>query len=325
VGKFVRGLTLALVITVTALAVSRLPSAQAAQTASCEIPAATGEVDATPLVGAAIIQVEGEDDEAAASPPAATPVVAAPDPIALLTQELTAVAESLAACLTEGDAETVTQLAGERYLGQLFGGSVPLPKEEYIAIAGQLTPIPTRIVAVEDVVQAADDRATALVSHVVGNQLLRAEWTFEHAPGGERDAGQNPWRLDGERQRPAVPSLDAVPIGVEIGDRSFTLSKTAVAGPDVVLRGINISSEDHEMLVLRLAPGYTTADLLRATGPDLPREVTFIGELPIPAGEQRDLVLVDLAPGDYTVVCLFTNEQGTPHLAQGMEAVFTVG
>ena len=79
------------------------------------------------------------------------------------------------------------------------------------------------------------------------------------------------------------------------------------------------------MLVLRLAPGYTTADLLRATGPDLPPEVTFVGERPVPAGEQADLVLVDLEPGAYTLVCLFTDAQGVPHLAQGMEAAFTVG
>ena len=45
----------------------------------------------------------------------------------------------------------------------------------------------------------------------------------------------------------------------------------------IVLRGTNLSAEEHEMLVLQLAPGYTTADLLRASGPDLPREVTFIG------------------------------------------------
>ncbi|MGH2615421.1 MAG: hypothetical protein ACRDJC_09300 [Thermomicrobiales bacterium] len=310
----------------------------AAQTAPCQIPAAgaaeatlpptsIGESTPTPAVGAAIIQVEGEEDAVATpvSSPAATPVAPAPDPVALLTGELTAVAEALAACLSAGDAEMVTQLAGERYLGQLFGGSVPLPKEEYIAIAQQLTPIPTRIVAVDDVAQAADDQATALVSHVVGNQLMRAEWTFEHAPGDERGDDQTPWQLAGERQLPAAAPPDADPIGVEIGDRSFSLSKTAVASPDLILRGINVSSEDHEMLVLRFAPGYTTADLLRATGPDLPPEVTFIGELPIPAGEQGDLVLVDLEPGEYTLVCLFTDEQGTPHLAQGMEAAFTVG
>ena len=123
---------------------------------------------------------------------------------------------------------------------------------------------------------------------------------------------------------PGVAPPDATAIDVEIGDRSFSLGETTVSGPDVVLSGTNISDEDHEMLVLRLASGYTTADLLRASGPDLPQEVTFIGAATVTAGNERDLVLVDLDPGEYTLVCLFPDPEGIPHLAQGMEATFTV-
>ncbi|MBA3450564.1 MAG: hypothetical protein H0T18_05065 [Chloroflexia bacterium] len=317
------------------------------QSASCAVPdaavgdpsldsdtAAGEEASPSPAVGAAIIQVEGEVQSRDATPgaalPAATPIVATPvspppDPIALLTRELTVVSESLAACLSAGDSEMVTELAGERYLGQLFGGSVPLPKEEYIAIADGLTPVPARIVAVADVVQTADDQATALVTQVVGNQLVRADWSFALVGRGERRAGESRWQVSGERQQPAPDQPDAAPVDVEIGDRSFTLDEPTVDGPDVILRGSNGSEEDHEMLVLRLAPGYTTADLLRATGPDLPREVTFIGAATVRAGDDGNLVLVNLEPGEYTIVCFFPDEQGTPHLAQGMEATFTVG
>lgn len=302
----------------------------AVQSARCEIPvaetaapltAAAQESAPTP-VGAAIIQVEGQ---AATPAPAATPIAPTPEPAATLTQELTAVSEALAACLSAGDVETVVELAGERYLGQIFGGSVPLPAEEYIALASQLTPIPTRIVSVEDAAQNGDDRATAVVAQIVGNQLMRAEWTFSQVAASDRAEDESRWRLEGERQLDPRPPSGAAPLGVEIGDRSFELSAESVAGPDIVLRGINVAAEDHEMLVLRLAPGYTTADLLRATGPDLPQEVAFVGERPVPAGAQANLVLVDLEPGDYTLVCLFTNAEGLPHLAEGMAAEFTVG
>ena len=306
--------------------------------ATCEIPAAvarsgdrlpatTRASSSTPATGSSIIQVEGEAEPAAATAvatPVATPVQPAPDPVALLAEELTAVAESLAACLSEGDAETVTQLAAERYLGQLFGSSVPFSRDEYVAIASALTPIPTRIVSLEDATPAGDDRATALVTQVVGNQLLRAEWTFEPAPSGERRAAESVWRLAGERQLPVSAPPGAASIDVEIGDGSFTLDETTVSGPDVVLSGTNLSAEDHEMLVLRLAPGYTTADLLRASGPDLPREVTFIGAATVTADDEGNLVLVDLDPGEYTLVCLFPDPEGLPYLAQGMEATFTV-
>ncbi len=347
-GRQTRATVLALLVAITTVMGSGFVSAPPALAASCGVPdaataaetqtdadaAAVEEADPSPAVGAAIIQVEGETDDGtatagvslpAATPVAATPVPPPPDPIALLTEELTAVSESLAACLTEGDSETVTELAGERYLGQLFGGSVPLSAEDYIAIADALTPVPTRIVALDDVAQPADERATALVTQVVGNQLVRAEWSFEQVASGERRAGQSRWRLSGERQQPPPDQPDAAPIDVEIGDRSFILAEKTVEGPDVTLRGSNNADEDHEMLVLRLEPGYTTADLLRATGSDLPEEVTFIGAATVRADDEGNLVLVDLEPGEYTIVCFFTDEQGTPHLAQGMEAEFTVG
>jgi hypothetical protein len=306
--------------------------------ATCEIPAAAtssrNRLPATasastpkPDTGSFIIQIEGEDEPAGATPVSdrvATPVQQAPDPVEILGEELTSVAESLAACLSAGDAETVTQLAAERYLGQLFGSSVPFSRDEYVAIASKLTPIPTRIVSVEDVTPAGDDRATAEVTQVVGNQLLRAVWTFEPAPRDERRAGESLWRLAGERQMPLPAPSGATPIDVEIGDRSFSLDERTASGPDIVLSGTNVSDEDHEMLVLRLASGYTTADLLRASGPDLPREVTFIGAATVTAGDESDLVLVDLDPGEYTLVCLFPDPEGIPHLAQGMEATFTV-
>ncbi len=306
--------------------------------ATCEIPAAAASSrdrlpatasasTPTPGTRSTIIQVEGEDEPEAATPVSAsvaTPVQPAPDPAALLSEELTAVAESLAACLSAGDAETVTQLAAERYLGQLFGSSVPFSRDEYVAIASQLTPIPTRIISVVDVTLASDDRATAVVTQAVGNQLQRAVWTFEPAPGDERRARESMWRLAGERHMPVSAPPGAAPIDVEIGDRSFSLDERTVSGPDVVLSGTNVSDEDHEMLVLRLASGYTTDDLLRASGPDLPREVTFIGAATVTAGDEGDLVLVDLDPGEYTLVCLFPDPEGIPHLAQGMEANFTV-
>ena len=330
-----RGVTVVLLLALagTATGSSWAPPARAA---TCELPAAGASGRAFDAVKASepspqaetIIQVEEEATPAtplpAATPGAATPGPASADSLAALTDELTAVSEALAECLSAGDAETVVQLAGERYLGQLFGSSVPLPKAEYVAIAAQLTPVPTRIVSVAEVTRRDEDRATAIVTQVVGNQLMQAEWTFQQAPRGERQPGRSPWQLAGERQLPAPARAGAAAIDVEIDKRAFALDETAVTGPDIVLRGDNVSAEDHEMLVLRLAPGFTTADLLRAAGPDLPDDAAFVGELPVPAGKERDLVLVDMPPGTYTLVCLFPDAEGTPHLAQGMEAMFTV-
>jgi hypothetical protein len=91
----------------------------------------------------------------------------------------------------------------------------------------------------------------------------------------------------------------------------------------VVLRGNNLAAEDHELLVLKFANGFTTDDLLRAAGPKLPEDVTWVGEIAVRGGREGDLVLVDLDPGNYTIVCLFPNANGVPYLADGMEATFS--
>jgi uncharacterized cupredoxin-like copper-binding protein len=52
--------------------------------------------------------------------------------------------------------------------------------------------------------------------------------------------------------------------------------------------------------------------------------VTYIGAATTTAGNEGQLVLVDLDPGEYTIVCLFPDPEGIPYLAQGMEATFTV-
>jgi hypothetical protein len=317
-----------------AMASAGLGWGPAARAAACEIPrTAAGSLPAapaaTPTTRSAVIQVAGSEATPASLPaasPEATPIAPppTPEPAADLTDELIALSDAVATCLSEGDAKTVTQLADGRYLGQLFGSSVPLSPEDYTAIASALTPVPTRIVAVEDITQSAGDRATATVTQVVGNQLMRDEWTFERVAPGERPAGRSTWKLRSERSLPIDVPRDAKPIDVKISDTAYTLDVTNVSGPDVVLHGDNVGTEDHELLVLKLENGFTTAELLRATGPDLPKEAIFIGEIPIRSGHEADLALIDLDPGVYTIVCLFPNADGVPYLAAGMEAAFTV-
>lgn len=295
-----------------------LTATPSARAATCDVPSSTS--DTTTSIGSVIIQIEGPEEATpvslpAATPPGATPI--APDPAAMLVDELTSVSKLLAACLSSGDHEAVTELATERYLGQLFGSSVPLSREDYLAISAELSSVPTRIARLEDVERLNDDQAKATVTQVVGNQLQRAEWTFEQV-------GSNGWQLAFERQLPVDAPSSAAFIEVEIRDVSFDLKPATVSGPDVILRGTNVASEDHEMLVIKMADGFTTADFLRESGPDLPDDVTFIGEISVRAGREQDLVLVDLDPGVYTIVCLFLDAEGMPFLVSGMEAAFTV-
>jgi hypothetical protein len=288
------------------------PTAAQTTTTACSVASSSA---ATPEAGAEAIELE------AATPstlPLASPVATPVAGIDSLADDITHTAEQLAACLSNNNAAAVVQLASERYLGQLFGSSVPLSEDDFISISQSISATPVRIVSVEDVTQSADDRVTATVTQVVGYQLIEARWTFR------RGSAQVPWILDTEQRLPITVPTGAESIDVEIEDLSFDVDPATVTGPDIVLRGDNTDDIDHEMLVLKLDSGFTAQDILGTYGPDLPPQVTYIGEVPVRAGQQQDLVLVDLEPGQYTIVCLFPDSDGIPHLAQGMAATFTV-
>lgn len=254
--------------------------------------------------------------------PTAPPVT--PDPQDVFATELRSVAEALAACLSDGSAGTVLDLATENYLGQLYAGGAPLTAAEYLDLAAALDPVPVRIVGLENARGRGEEIATAAVTSVVGNQLLREEWRFVQRPAANRRPGESAWRVDGAEPLPPTVPRGATELAVTLAEYSITIDGPAATGDDVVLTGTNLGAEDHEMLVLRFENGFTTGDLLRAAGPSLPDEVRWVGQATVPAGATSDLILTDLESGTYTVVCLLPTDRGTPHLALGMAAAFEV-
>jgi hypothetical protein len=307
-------MSVSLVALLAGAALLGTPAAAQTTDIACSVASSSA---ATPEAGTAVDAIEIE----AATPstlPLASPVATPVAGVDTLSDDITHTAEQLAACLSDNNAAAVVQLASERYLGQIFGSSVPLSVDDFISISQSISATPVRIVSVADVTQSGDDRVTATVTQVVGHQLIEATWTFK------RGSATVPWMLDNEQRLPITVPSGADAIDVEIGDLSFDVDPATVTGPDVVLRGDNTDDIDHEMLVLKLDAGFTAQDILRSYGPDLPPQVTYIGEVPVRAGQQHDLVLVDLEPGQYTIVCLFPDSEGIPHLAQGMAATFTV-
>jgi hypothetical protein len=264
-----------------------------------------------------------EETESAEAPVAVASPVAAASPAARQPADaatataIETVVRALAACLSEGQSETVAELVTERYLGAVYGGGGRLPREDYLALAPELPVIPVTVSAVTDVRIETDRRATADVVTVVGHQLVHGRWTFVYAVTG---AGGGRWQVDDVVAIPVETPAGAARVAVDLTEYEFTLSRGRVARTDVVLAGTNTGREDHEILVLRLDRDVSTDVLLREPGPGLPEGVRFIGQVTVPPGGQADLVLVDLPPGNYTLVCLLPTEDGTPHLALGMTA-----
>jgi hypothetical protein len=292
------------------VAVARLQDGTDATNIACSLTAEASEESATP----------------ASTPPVASPVASASPAPGQPADAATAAAiertvRTLAACLTAGESESVAQLVTERYLGAVYGGGGSLSREDYLALAPALPDIAVTVSDVTDVRVESDRRANAEVTTVVGNQLVRGRWTFvQPATGDATGDGGVRWQVDEMVPLPVAAPAGAARVAVELSDYAFSLSRSNVTGPDVVLAGTNTGREDHEILVLRLARGVSTDTLLRQPGPGLPEGVTFVGQVTISPGSQADLVLVDLPPGSYAIVCLLPTRDGTPHLALGMRA-----
>lgn len=277
---------------------------------ACSIPATTIDLAEPPPDGAT-----PRDDDA--SPVAADTTPVAEDP---LTAELLAAANTIAGCLNEQDSDTFARITSDEYRGQVFGLDGPLGAAVYSELASTLPDIDHRILELGEVEIVDDTTVTATVTAVAAHQQRTGTWTFTQREIDDDLA----WVLEREDALEPVAPANAEEITIEIADARYTLSSNTIEGPDVVFSLSNDDEVDHEALVLRFDEDTTTDDLLRSPGPTLPESVTFIGQATVPAGAEGTMVLVDLPPGTYAIVCLLPDEEGLPYLASGMAAEFIV-
>lgn len=117
---------------------------------------------------------------------------------------------------------------------------------------------------------------------------------------------------------PAARRGGAGPV-LTLSDYRFALSRPLAAGRQVV-RVRNVAAQSHEVLFVQLAPGKSARDFAawaeRQDGPPPGRPVG--GTTGIARGGWNDVAL-DLAPGDYALICFLPDVgDGKPHVAHGM-------
>jgi hypothetical protein len=120
-----------------------------------------------------------------------------------------------------------------------------------------------------------------------------------------------------EPSQPATPA--ASDIAVSLSDYDFTFSAPLSSGKHV-LRVETTSAQPHEIVIAKLPPGKTPGDLLawvdKQVGP--PPIESLVGSTAVTKGEVN-LVPIDLAPGDYALICFVPDaKDGKPHAAHGM-------
>lgn len=249
---------------------------------------------------------------------------------ATTTSQIQTTVDSLAACLTAGNAQTVAELVTDRYLGDAYGAGGRMTREDYLALAPTAPVIPVTVVSVGQVDFTSRDTATAQVITIQGNQLRTENWTFLFRLNRQANAtptaitGEGRWLVHQVAVLPSAAPQGAAEMKAVQKEYAITLTPSTVTGKDLVVTAQNSGKETHEFLALKLDAGASLDQLIRPTSDIFPTNIHIIGQETIPAGETRTLVFVNLEPGTYTVICLLPDADGVPHLALGEKATFTV-
>ena len=255
---------------------------------------------------------------------------AGPAPEGVAT-DVEAVIRAVSICLSDGDLDTLNDMIGDDFRGQLLGSGSPISADEFSSLAGDLPPTPFTVDSVSEVTISGNGETTATVRYLVGNQVRQGTWTLELSsnsasflglagPDGiARDSAR--WQVVAEEiVEPSIPE-DAETLSVTLDEYSITVDPDSTDATTLAMEIRNEGEQDHEALVLRLEDGATTNSLLVIPGPSLPDGISVVGQLTVPAGQDATMVLQGLEPGDYAVVDLFLDdESGVPNLSLGMEA-----
>jgi hypothetical protein len=117
-----------------------------------------------------------------------------------------------------------------------------------------------------------------------------------------------------------LPRSDAT---IQLTEYDFTFSSPMRAGPQR-LRVENIGQQSHHLMLARLHPGVTKADVDRWNGKGAAPFDDVGGVAALDPG-QSNLWDVTLTPGDYLLSCMISDKKdGRPHFEHGMERVVRV-
>jgi len=232
--------------------------------------------------------------------------------------EITGAVENYAACYNTGDPTKYIALRTADSLMDEFGSSNP-----YDAIVSEQEngPMTVELVSISNQMTYADGRVSADVDFILGEHWFQSETMFFAMDG-------DTWKLDQEVVLTPEPEGDTAVVGVALGspDNEYSITPNTPSNTQsevLVFHVTNAGAEAHEMIVLQLPEGADPAGLL--DGSVSFDQVTFIGGVfGLEPGDAQDLALVNLEPGDYTLICFFPSPNGTPHAALGMVATFTV-
>ena len=128
--------------------------------------------------------------------------------------------------------------------------------------------------------------------------------------------------------RSAGPDADMV---VRLLDFAFALDSSVPAGRHTI-RVENAGVQAHDLVIMKLAPGKTVADIVAALNPERARRPDQAAQPPPPfeslgtgaggiaaiAPGMQSFIEADWSPGEYVLVCMATAPDGRSHIEHGM-------
>ncbi len=285
----------------------------AADCVSPEIPPGTP----TPMEASPAADMEGMDDAATPEddgppPPEASPEIPvgepAPDDV---VAEVEAALQNYANCLNAGDYVANAALYTEAGLLEECGTTNVYDGPTCFEGIPPITSVEATDVQVHD-----DGRISADITVQAGTFLLRFQDFFVVDENGV-------YLTDQSFDLPVPVPDSATVIEGEMVDYAFELSATSAPAGDIAFTVTNNGEYPHEIVVLQLPEGITIDDVFEDES--LFGQVQFFGfTYADPGAEAPPLVLVDMQPGVYTLICFIDEPEGIPHVARGMIVEFEV-
>jgi hypothetical protein len=233
-----------------------------------------------------------------ATPAAAMPNATPGIPVAAegeVPAQITAAIANLVACWQNKNWETSFALVTDRYLQTNFGTpdrTLALTTLQSLTAAGLVGTV--ELDTVGDIRTQGIGFASAEVVWRQGKALRHDRWRFV--------AAQGRWLLDEIAYLDPDSAGSAVGIEAIVDVDRLKLSREQIVDPGIIV--IHVRNDRYEAMTLSVFRSTSIAQLRDRLVGLLPPsgDSPFVGEVIVPAREEADLVLIDLAPDTYTIV-----------------------
>ncbi len=331
-------LMFAMVLAFTVIGTAGLGTVAAQDAVVCDSPGlpASAETEATPE---AVEEEASADDMAdmdmgtpeAMEMPAPTPLPEGMPADPGVAAVINAAIENYAACFNEaqttGDPGLFVALESANYIATSTESGDPAERVENESGG---PPTTAELVSISNPLTYDDGRVSGDV------ELILNDTWFLHQRMFLTLGPSLTWLLDEEAYLRPQPDAETVSVnGINITETvdeasgevtyafEFLGSPTIEQTEALIFNVTNSGEEVHEAAVVLLPEGSDPLGLLDGSVPF--EEVTFIGiVVPIFHGETKDLALLNLEPGTYTMLCFIPGPDGAPHAANGMVTQFEI-